>query len=74
MQDCKPCKTPAAVHFKTDYLSAGENLSEEDTQRYQSIIASLKYAMIGTRPGIAFVFERTLEVCIETWQESCCCW
>ena len=24
MQDCKPCKTPAAVHFKKDCLSAGK--------------------------------------------------
>jgi hypothetical protein len=39
MQDCKPCNTPAAVHFKKDCLSEGESLSEEDTQRYQSIIA-----------------------------------
>jgi hypothetical protein len=53
MQDCKPCKTPAAVHFKKDYLSAGESLIEEDTQRYQSIIGSLMDAMIGTRPVIA---------------------
>ena len=30
MQDCKPCKTPAAVHFKKDCLSAGEILSEEE--------------------------------------------
>jgi hypothetical protein len=57
MQDCKPCKTPAAVHFKKDCLSAGESLSEEDTQRYQSIIGSLMYAMIGTRPDMPFVLS-----------------
>ena len=57
MQDCKPCKTPAAAHFKKDCLSAGEILCEEDTQRYQSIIGSLMYAMIGTRPDIAFVLS-----------------
>jgi len=74
MQDWKPCKPPAAVYFKKGCLSAGESLSEEDTRTYQSIIGSLMYAMIGTRPDIAF-FERTLEVCIETWQESSyCCW
>ena len=54
MQDCKPCKTPAAVHFKKDCLSAGVILSEEDTQRYQSIIGSMMYAIIGKRPDIAF--------------------
>jgi hypothetical protein len=54
MQDCK---TPAPVHFKKDCLSAGESSSEEDTQRYQSIIGSLMYAMIGTRPDIAFVLS-----------------
>ena len=57
MQDCKPCKTPAAVHFKKDCLSAGESLPEEDTQRYQSIIRFMMYAMIGTRPDIAFVLS-----------------
>jgi len=57
MQDCKPCKTPAPVHFKKDCVSAGESLSEQDTQRYQSIIGSVMYAMIGTRPDIAFVLS-----------------
>jgi hypothetical protein len=57
MQDCKPCKTPAAVHFKKDCLSAGESLSEEDSQKYQSIIGALTYAMIGTRHDIAFVLS-----------------
>jgi hypothetical protein len=57
MQDCKPCKTPAAVHFKKDCLSAGQSLSEEDTQKYQSIIGSLMHAVIGTRPDIPFVLS-----------------
>jgi len=57
MQDCKPCKTPAAAHFKKDYLSARESIPEEDTQRYQSIIGTLMYAMIGKRPDIAFVLS-----------------
>jgi len=57
MQDWKLCKTPAAAHFRKDWLSAGESLSEEDTQRYQSVIGSLMYAMIGTRPDIAFVLS-----------------
>jgi len=57
MQDCKPCKTPAAAHFKKDCLSAEESLSQEGTQKYQSIIGSLMYAMIGTRPDIAFVLS-----------------
>jgi len=57
MQDCELYKTPAAVHFKKDCLSARESLSEEDTQRYQSIIGSLMYAMIGKRPDIAFVLS-----------------
>ena len=45
-------KTPAAVHFKKDCLSAEESLSEEGTQRYQSIIVSLMYAVIGTIPDM----------------------
>jgi hypothetical protein len=73
MQDFKPCKTPAAVHFKKDCLSVGESLSEEDSQKHQSIIGSLMYAMIGDKTRYRFCFERTLEARIETWQESCYC-
>ena len=51
-------KTPATVHFKKDCLSAGESLSEEDSQRYHSIIASLIYAMIGKRPDVGLVLSK----------------
>jgi hypothetical protein len=57
MQDCKPCKTPAAVNFKKDCLSPGGSLSEESTQRYHSIIGFPMHLMIATRPDIAFVLR-----------------
>ena len=63
MQDCKPCKTSATVQVKKDCLSARESLSEEDNQRYQRIIGFLMYAMIGTRPDIAFVLSE-LSKCV----------
>jgi hypothetical protein len=44
MQDCKSCKASAAVHFKKDRLSAGESLSKEVSQRYQSIVRSLEFS------------------------------
>jgi hypothetical protein len=65
MQDCQPCKTRAAVHSNKDYVSTGESLSEEDTQRYRSIIGSLMYAMIGTRPDIVAANRVLDQACIK---------
>jgi hypothetical protein len=57
MQDWKPCKTTAPLYLKKYCRSAVEILSEEFTQRYQSIIGSVMYDMITTRPDIAFVLS-----------------
>jgi len=57
MQDCKPCKL-LQLFISRNCLSEGEILFEEDTQRYQSIIGSLTYVMIGTRPDITFVLSK----------------
>jgi hypothetical protein len=57
LRDCNPIKTPEAPHCKRDCLYAGESLSDEDTQKYQSINGSLMYAMIVTRPDIVFLLS-----------------
>jgi len=55
MQHCKPCKTPSAFHLKKYCLPDGKDLSQENAQRYHTILGSLMYAMIGARPDIALV-------------------
>ena len=56
MQNVKPLKTPLAAHFKL----SSEHSPKTDEERkdmesvpYASVIGSLMYAMVGTRPDIA---------------------
>lgn len=57
MKDAKPVKTPLAAHFK---LSSEQSLENEEDLKsmegvpYASAIGSLMYAMVGTRPDIAY--------------------
>jgi len=53
-QDCKRLKTPTAMTFKKELYSAGGLLDESEEQLYQSLVGSLMWVMIGTRPDIAF--------------------
>ena len=57
MEWCATVATPSdpAVHLvkeKKDFVDTPEN--EADRQRYQSAVGSLMYAMLGTRPDIAY--------------------
>ncbi|XP_060195083.1 secreted RxLR effector protein 161-like [Lycium barbarum] len=58
MFDCKPISTPFAAHFKLSVDSCPK--SEEDIERmctipYASVVGNLMYAMVCTRPDLAFV-------------------
>jgi hypothetical protein len=48
----KHWKTPLAVPFEMNYFSVEDSLSEDYTQRYQSIIEFVMYAMSETRPDL----------------------
>ncbi|GBE82734.1 hypothetical protein SCP_0411190 [Sparassis crispa] len=50
MADCCPVSTPMAQNQKLVKLSE----AEIDPKPYQSVLGSLMYAMIGTRPDLAF--------------------
>jgi len=41
------------MNFKKELYSAGDLLDESDKQLYQSLVGSLTWAMIGTRPDVA---------------------
>ncbi|PIL29730.1 hypothetical protein GSI_08169 [Ganoderma sinense ZZ0214-1] len=56
MADCNPSNTPhpsGAVLVSYDGTA-----SDADWKRYQSLIGSLMYAMLGTRPDISFAITR----------------
>ena len=67
MQDCKPCKTPDAVHFKGDCFSTGGILSQKDAQRYQSHhwISDTRHDCNKTEYYVSL--KRLLEVCVKAW-------
>ena len=52
MQDCNPANTPLPEKYDP-VVSTGESNSKLRSQ-YQSVIGSLLYLMLGTRPDIAF--------------------
>ncbi|CDO76033.1 hypothetical protein BN946_scf184818.g1 [Trametes cinnabarina] len=50
MSDCRPVSTPMEANFKLDKLAE----AEIDPKPYQSALGALMYAMLGSRPDIAF--------------------
>lgn len=52
MSNCKPAKTPLPAGAHTEKSS--NDASDTFRTQYQSIIGSILYAMLGTRPDIAF--------------------
>jgi len=72
MQDCKPCKTPTAVHsrriaFQREKVYLRRTLKDIRA----SLISDVCHDRDKTR--YRFRSERILEVCIKTWQESSYC-
>jgi hypothetical protein len=53
MQDCKPASTPFDSSTKLTRVEGAER-DVELAERYQSLVGSLMYAMLGTRPDIAY--------------------
>ena len=56
MADCKPSHTPLPAGAVLE--SSEHTATDASRQRYQSLIGSLLYAMLGTRPDIAFAVTR----------------
>jgi Reverse transcriptase (RNA-dependent DNA polymerase)/Integrase core domain/GAG-pre-integrase domain len=54
MSECKPVSTPMDPGTKLTKADPTEVLTPEDKTAYQSIVGSLMYTMLGTRPDIAY--------------------
>ena len=58
MHSCNPATTPADPNVRLEKCQLSYKASEEDKKRYQSAVGSLMYAMLGTRPDIAYAVAK----------------
>lgn len=54
MENCAPCKTPMETNTRHVSAESTYTADKDLRQRYQSAVGSLMYAMLGTRPDLAF--------------------
>ena len=54
MQDSKPVSTPIEADNRLEKANSRYEATPEFRTKYQSIVGSFMYAMLGTRPDIAF--------------------
>ena len=54
MENCKPKANPMDPGSLDSMVNNTEKATEDDIKQYQSVIGSLMYAMIQTRPDLAF--------------------
>lgn len=55
---CNPSLTPADPHVRLERASSDFAATPEDRRRYQSAVGSLMYAMLGSRPEIAYAVPK----------------
>jgi len=58
MQACNPASTPADPHIQLEKSSTEFEATCEKKKIYQSAVGSLMYAMLGSRPDIAYAVSR----------------
>ena len=58
MIDCNPSSTPADPHVRLEKSADSFVPTEAERRRYQSAVGSLMYAMLGTRPDLAYGVSR----------------
>ena len=58
MQDCKSAATPLPAGYMPEPVSQDTAIDPELRSRYQTVIGSLLYLMLGTRPDIAFAVTK----------------
>lgn len=55
---CNPSQTPADPHVRLERASPEFQATVETRRRYQSAVGSLMYAMLGSRPDIAYAVSK----------------
>jgi len=58
MQNCKSATTPLPAGYMPEPVSQDTTIDPELRSRYQTVIGSLLYLMLGTRPDIAFAVTK----------------
>ena len=58
MQNCKSATTPLPAGYMPEPVSPDTTIDPELRSRYQMVIGSLLYLMLGTRPDIAFAVTK----------------
>ena len=58
MLECKPSSTPADPHIRLEKTSIDYHAPEGQCRKYQSAVGSLMYAMLGTRPDLAYAVSK----------------
>jgi len=58
MDLCNPAVTPADPHVRLEKCGTGFEATPYERRRYQSAVGSLMYAMLGSRPDIAYAVSK----------------
>ena len=58
MAGCNPTTTPADPHIRLQKSEHNFEASQSEKKQYQSAVGSLMYAMLGTRPDIAYAVSK----------------
>ena len=58
MQNCKAAATPLPAGYMPEPVSQDTTIDPELRSRYQTVIGSLLYLMLGSRPDIAFAVTK----------------
>ena len=61
MQDCKSATTPLPAGYMPEPVSQDTAIDPELQSHYQTVIGSLLYLMLGTRPDIAFAVTKLVQ-------------
>ena len=58
MRACNPTSTPADPHVRLERSSSDFEATAGEKRKYQSAVGCLMYAMLGTRPDIAYAVSK----------------
>ena len=64
MQTCAPVSTPIEPGTRLEKSPESYGATSEDMRRYQSAVGSLMYAMLGSRPDIAYAVGTVSKFCM----------